>query len=188
MNEGNRINRADFGAHETLEAHEILTDAVNSINQFELYRPHVRDQQLANIIDNQLEFMIQGYNGLVNYLQRTGKAQNISYKTNKSFAPKYGLRNPSPERPDTDYGQLNDRDIASGMLGCAKSSAIFATLASLECADPELRNMMKNCIINKIDMAYEVFQYMNERGYYQLPTMQDNTTNTLLNCYQPATV
>ncbi len=185
-NEQQQGNVANFGAHECLEAHEILTDAINGINQFELYRPHVKDQQLGQILDRQLSFMIQGYNGLVNYLHNNGRYQSTSYQGQSNFSPKLGLRNPSPENPNMNVNQLNDRDIASGMLGCAKSSAVFATLASLECTDPNLRNIMKTCITSKVDMAYETFQYMNQKGFYQVPTMQDNTTQTMINSYQTA--
>ena len=181
-------NVANFGAHECLESHEILTDTINGINQFELYRPHVKDQQLGQILDRQINFMIQEYNSLVNYLHNSGRNTGSPYRGQSNFSPKLGLRNPSPENPNTNINQLNDRDIASGMLGCAKSSAIFATIASLECTDPNLRNLMKNCIISKVDMAYEIFQYMNQMGFYQVPTMQDNTTQTMINTYQPTMV
>src|SRR5690554_5247097 len=161
-NQNNQMNVAKFGAHEALEARETLSDAINSINQFELYRPHVKDSQLAEILDRQLDFMVQEYNGMVNYLQRSGKIQSRPYQTQNRFSPKYGLRNPAPGNPNLAQNQLNDHDIAHGMLGCAKSSAVFATLAALECTDPELRNMMKQCIVNKVDMAYEIFRYMNQ--------------------------
>jgi spore coat protein CotF len=41
--------------------------------------------------------------------------------------------------------------------------------------------------VNCADQAYDVWQYMNSRGYYQVPTMQQNTTDTLINTYQPST-
>ena len=39
---------ANLGAHEVMELHEVLCDAINGINQFELYRPHIQDQQLLS--------------------------------------------------------------------------------------------------------------------------------------------
>ncbi len=179
---------ANYGAHEALEVHEILSDAINGINLFELYRPHVQDKQLAKILETQLNFMIQGYNDIVSFLHNTGKNQSQPYRVQNNFSPKFGLRNPSPENPNMTINQLNDRDIASGMLGQAKAAAVFSTLAALECTDPNLRNIMKNCIKNKVEMAYETFQYMNQKGYYQVPTMQSNTTQTLFNSYQPVNI
>ena len=40
---------AQFGAHEVMEVHEVLSSAINAINQCQLYRPHVQDQHLASM-------------------------------------------------------------------------------------------------------------------------------------------
>lgn len=181
-------NAASYGAHECIECHEILSDTINGINQFELYRPHVKDQKLGQILDRQINFMIQEYNNLVNHLHNRDIKPGSTYQAQSNFSPKLGLRNPSPESPNYNINQLNDRDIASGMLGWAKSSVVFTTLAALECTDPNLRNIMKNCVLTKFDMAYETFQYMNQMDFYQVPTMQENTTQTMVNSYQPANI
>lgn len=178
--------QARFGAHEIMEAHEVLTDTIDGINQIELYRPHVQDQRLAQILDRQMNAMIQGYNNLVNYLGETGRNQAIPYRPSMNTRIKYGLRNPAPYSPNTNWNQMNDQDVASGTLGCHKASAIVATMGALECADPTLRNMLTTCAQNHINMAYEVFEFMNERGYYQVPTLQQNTTETMIDSYQPA--
>lgn len=178
---------ANLGAHETMEIHEILVDAIDAINTFELYRPHVRDQRLRQILDTQVSHIAQDYNNLVNHLQRRGMSQAVPYRTTASAGNriKYGLKNPAPDYPVTNIDQLNDQDVASCILGLSKGSAVLATTAALECADPTLRNLVANCVQSKINMAYETFQYMNERGWYQVPTMQDNTTRTIIDTYQP---
>jgi spore coat protein CotF len=177
---------ARFGAHEVLEVHEVLTDAINGINQFQLYRPHVSDQQLQQILDRQVNFMVQEYNGMVNMLNQRGAQEAIPYHAPNVSSPKYGLNNPSPESPNGDKHQMNDRDVASGMLCCAKSSANLKMKASLECADPEIRRAMTQGAINCSEMAYETWGYMNQKGYYQVPTLKETTTNTVLNTYQPS--
>ena len=60
---------AQLGAHEAMEVHEVLTCGINTINQYQLLRPHVKDQQLAQILDKQLSFITQEYNGLVQAAQ-----------------------------------------------------------------------------------------------------------------------
>ena len=45
---------------------------------------------------------------------------------------------------------------------------------------------MQQGAINCAEQAYEIWQYMNEQGYYQVPTMKDVTTQTMSNIYQPA--
>lgn len=176
----------DFGAHEVLEIHEVLTDAIDGINQFQLYRPHVQDQELMGILDRQLSFMHQEYNGMVNLLNQRGMQQAVPYRAPKNSAPKYGLHNPTPETPNRSMNEMDDRDVASGMLGCSKSSASMKMMGSLECADPELRKVLVQGSINCNEMAYETWSYMNQKGYYQVPTMKDVTTQNVLNTYQPA--
>ncbi|PMB04819.1 coat protein F [Fischerella thermalis CCMEE 5273] len=181
-----------LGAHEVLELHEIMMDSINGINQFELYRPHVREQQLRSILDNQIQFMKQEYNQLVSTLQGKGigtPARTISTgvvgTTPSAVSPNYGLDHPTPQSPNQQTNQLDDRDIASGMLGCAKSSALLRMHGALECADPQIRQMVLEGAQSCANQAYEIWQYMNQQGYYQVPTLQANTQQTMVNLYQP---
>ncbi len=179
-----------LGAHEVLEIHEVLTDTIDGINQFQLYRPYVKDQQLAAILDNQLQFMEREYNEMLSVLQNKGQGHLFSYRTAwqssaQNAQPNYGLRNPAPEAPNASMNELDDRDIASGMLGCSKASATLRMQAALECADPQIRQMMIQGATSCAEQAYETFQYMNQKGYYQVPTLQANTTSTMMNQYQP---
>lgn len=177
---------AHLGAHETMEVHEILTSAIDAINQFQLYRPYVKDQQLQQILDRQLQFMMNEYNQAVQMLNQQGNPQAVPYRSVKNVAPIYGLDNPAAQSPNMTMNQMDDRDVASGMLGCHKASAAMKMIASLECANPQLRHMMQQGAVNCSELAYEVWQYMNQHGYYQVPTMKEMTTNTVLNSYQTA--
>lgn len=181
----------NIGAHELLEMHEVLENAIDGINQFELLRPHAKDVQLVQMIDRQLQFMTNEYNSMVNLLHSKGLNQAIpqrtplSYQAQEHGTPKYGLRQPAPEAPKTSVSQLSDRDVSSEMLGCKKAAASLRMHAALECADPALRQMMIQGAMNCAEMAYEVWSYMNQKGYYQVPTLKDMTTQTMINVYQP---
>lgn len=177
---------AQFGAHEIMELHEVLTDAIDGINQFELYRPHVQDQQLGAMIDRQINFMTQEYNTMVQALNQKGANPGVQYRPQGSAEPVYGLRNPQPQSPMFDVNRLSDREVASGMLGFHKASAICKTMATLECADPQLRRLVQTGISNCCEMAYETWQYMNQHKYYQVPTLAAQTTDTMIHSYQPA--
>ncbi|UFJ41651.1 spore coat protein [Brevibacillus humidisoli] len=181
---------AQYGAHEVMELHEVLTDTVDGINQFELYRPYAKDPQLQSIMDRHIQFMVQEYNNLVNALNQQAMATGgTGYRTPRTAAgmsPTYGLNNPAPQTPNTSPNEMNDQDVASGMLGCHKSSATMRMVATQEIANPQLRRMVQQCAVNSSEMAYETFQYMNQKGYYQVPTMKDMTTNTVISTYQPA--
>lgn len=175
---------AHLGAHEVMEVHEVLTNTINCINHFELYRPHVRDQRLNSLLSRQVQFMAQDYNNMVRGLSGHPQGgQAVPYRNPKNAAPVYGLDNPRQQSPNLTINQLDDHDIASGMLGCHKASAVMKMTACLECADPNLRRMIQQSANNCAEQAYEVWQFMNQSGYYQVPTMQENTTNTMLNTY-----
>lgn len=177
---------ADYGAHEIMQLNEVLTDLVDAINQFELYRPYVTDQELSIMLDKQMGFMTMEYNDTVQALNQRGIPNPRPYKTNINSTPQYGLDNPLTQSPNTSAQRMDNRDVASGMLGCLKSSAILKSMACLECADLSLRRMVQQGAINCSEMAYEVWQYMNQKGYYQVPTLKQMTTDTIISTHVPA--
>ena len=182
---------AHVGAHETVEIHEVLTCAINAIHTMQLYRPYARDPRLAQIMDKHLEFSINEYNYFVQTLQNiNGQSKMMapsetgSYSGTQTFTPIYGLDNPPLLSPNMSPAQMDDRDVASSLLGIHKASASMKIIAALECANPHLRAMMQQGAINCSEQAYEIWQYMNRSGYYQVPTMKEMTTNTVLSRYE----
>lgn len=176
---------ANLGAHEVMELHEVLSDTVTGINTVQLYSEHCKDPQLKSIVNKQLDFMTNEYNNMASAASQAGFQEAIPYRANTNFSPNYGLRSPSPTTPNPSSKQVDDRDVASALMSIHKTGASKRMMASLECANPELRRMLIQGAINCADQAYDVWQYMNSRGYYQVPTMQQNTTNTMMNMYQP---
>jgi spore coat protein CotF len=71
------------------------------------------------------------------------------------------------------------------MLMCHKNSAKNGMWASLECADPGVRQMLIHGAVAANNHAYETFLLMNRQGQYQVPTMNDHTAKTFLHTYQP---
>ncbi|PPB10611.1 spore coat protein [Brevibacillus laterosporus] len=179
---------AGLGAHEVLDLHEVLDGMINTSNNMQMYRAYVRDPQLMSILDNQLQFHLQSYNMLIATLQKTNYQSSIQERHMKRLGygqPTYGLRQPAPVAPSTSTQEIDDRDIASCTLGLHKSAATIKMMATLECADPTLRRALSQAAVNCADMAYEVWQYMNQRGYYQVATLKEVTTQTMINTYQP---
>lgn len=123
---------AHLGAHEVMEVHEVLTDTVDGINQFQLYRPHVKDPQLKSILDKQIQFMSQEYNNMVQGINQRGISKAVPYRGPRNVTPVYGLDNPTSQSPNTSINDMDDRDVASGMLRCHKASAGLRMRASLE--------------------------------------------------------
>ncbi len=174
----------EFGAHELMEAHEVLTNTMDGINTFSLYRQHATDQQLAQIIDRQVNFMEKEYNDMVSYLSNHRGVTPDVYHSRSNTSIKYGLRNPSPSAPHEQSQRLTDRDVASAMLGHLKCGSTAKMRAALECADAQLRHIVMQGAVSCAEQAYEVFTFMNQKGMYQVPTMQHRTQNTVTNMYQ----
>jgi spore coat protein CotF len=176
---------ANLGAHEVMELHEILCDTITGINTIQLYNEHCKDAELKNIVSRQLDFMTNEYNNLVNSIRQQGFQEAVPYRTNTDFSPTYGLRKPAPQTPNPSAREVDDQDVASALLMIHKCGASKRMMGALECSNPQLRRMLIQSAVNCADEAYEVWQFMNSRGFYQVPTMQQNTTDTIIQSYQP---
>ncbi len=77
-------------------------------------------------------------------------------------------------RQQSQQWALNDRTIVQGALLFHKCGAARATAAALESAEPHLRNLAANSARVCVDMAYEIFRYMHQKGFYQMPEIPAN--------------
>ena len=177
-----------FGAHEAMEVHEILTEKINMMNHFNLYAAQAKTPELKNMINRHIQEEIKSYDTVVSYTHDYQSFSPLSANTNfKSVTPdqiKYGLDNPSMLAPENNT-TFNDYEIASAMLICHKNAAANGVKAALEIADPNLRQVLLNGVVNCVNQAYEVFLFMNQQGQYQIPTIKDHTAKTYLHSFQP---
>ncbi|MCI3923901.1 spore coat protein [Paenibacillus sp. TRM 82003] len=177
-----------FGAHEVMEASEILAEKMNIINHFALYEQEAQDEQLRSLIRRHMDTAIQAYDQVVaythDYSARHGMQTPFPQPNATIESLKYGLRNPQPVAPQR-TGRFNDQMIQAALLTCHKASAISHMQRGLEVTDPHLRQMFVNGAITCFNQAYEVFLMMNQQGGYQVPSMDDHTAKTLLHSFQP---
>lgn len=176
-----------FGAHESMEAHEILHEKMNMINHFNLYLSQCQDQTLKQMLQRHIQTATLGYNAMVQYTHDYTKTQPIQppQKNVGQQQVQYGMQNPSSHAPQIGSTVMSDPQIAGAMLSLHKNSAKNHLHGALECADPNVRQMMVNGAMTCEQQAYEVFTYMNQQGWYQVPTLNDQTAKTLLHSYQP---
>jgi spore coat protein CotF len=178
-----------FGAHETMEAHEMLNEKINMMNHFSLYAQQAQDPQVRELAQRHLQAVAQYYDQMIGYTHDYSAAQGMVSPLGQfpQVRPEqivYGLDNPARVAPMM-QGGFTDQQIMMAMLQCHKCSAANAMRASLEMADPNLRQMAMSSSIACNNMAYEVFLLMNRMGQYQVPTMHDHTAKTFLHTYQP---
>jgi spore coat protein CotF len=179
-----------FGAHETMEVHEMLNEKMNMINHFSLYVQEARDPQVRELAMRHLQAGMQRYDQIVAYTHDYSAAHGMDNPLGQfpRVQPEqiiYGLDNPGRVAPMT-QGGFTDQQILLAMLHFHKCSAANAMRASLEIADPNLRKMAIHCSLAANNHAYEIFLFMNRTGSYQVPTMHDRTAKTYLHAYQPA--
>ncbi|GIQ71139.1 spore coat protein [Xylanibacillus composti] len=182
-----------LGAHEVLELHEVLNDAIHGLNTMRLYRPYAQDQQLQAMMDRQINAMVMEYNHMVQTAHQQGGSQAVPARRGQmqmqmpqSFQPTYGLRNPQTQMPAGSVEEIDDVDVTICLVNCHKQTAGLKMKATLEMANPALRQMMQTAANSSADMAYESFQYANHKGYYQVPTLKDTTANTFMHAYGTA--
>ncbi|MEW6458049.1 MAG: spore coat protein [Bacillota bacterium] len=84
-------------------------------------------------------------------------------------------------------GRLSDRTIATGALIAHKCGAVSAGRGALETADPDLRQFLTQAAVSDSNMAYEIFHWMNRKGFYQVPVMDQNTMQHMQHIYSPTT-
>lgn len=188
----NRNEGAEFlmpyGAHETMEVHEILNEKLNAINHFSFYAQQAQNPQLRQMIEHHLQTAKQSYDQLVRYTHdysaAGGMQQPYGMPNVQPQQVQYGLHQPAPMMPM--QGQFNDQQIAMALLSCHKNGARNQMTSALECADPNIRQMLVHGAVTCANQAYEVFLFMNQQGTYQVPTMNDHTAKTFLHTYQPA--
>lgn len=177
-----------FGAHETMETHEILMEKINAITHFNLYAQQAQNPQLREMIYRHQQEEILSYNELVGLTRGSNRFEpfpsNTPIQGVNNQQIQYGVNNPPQMGPQAD-ATLTDAEIAVAMLLCHKNGARNCTWASLECADPNLRRTLFNCAATCNNQAYEVFLLMNQQGLYQVPTLSPQGQR-FLGSYQPA--
>lgn len=178
-----------YGAHETMEVHEILNEKINLINHFGVYRQQCQDPALEQMLHRHLQTAIDSYNQLVSYTHDYMRVPQYNEPNTmaRNIRPQnvhYGLQNAQPQSPKM-QGSFNDQQITSAMLSSHKNSAKNSLSAALECADPNVRQLLMNSSIICTNQAYEVFMYLNQKGMYQVPTMEADTARYYLHSYQP---
>ncbi|MFZ5596773.1 MAG: spore coat protein [Bacillota bacterium] len=183
-----------FGMREAVEMYDILGDTACVIDHFSDYISHCQDPALRQILEKQQRHMLEEYNQKMNAVQSHGIDVAGIQRVQSEALPQQGMAAGVPGvQGNTQFGMqqavagqsqyqagrraMNDRTIARGALLFHKCGANRATAAALESAEPHLRNLMAASARTCMDMAYEIFNYMVQRGFYQTPEVPVNFVN-----------
>jgi len=177
-----------WAAHEFLETQESLRNLVANIELHAHFVEVTEDHELKGVLTRHINRMMNTYQQGVNMLQSKGQQApqlNIQVpRFNVMHQPTIGLQNPSVPAPNPHANRLSDVTISTIALNQHKAGSMLAMLWAGECADPHLRSYHVMIANNCQEMAYEIWQYMNHKGYYQAPQLASHTMNTMIQAFQ----
>ncbi|MCA1011152.1 spore coat protein [Halobacillus halophilus] len=186
----NMAPNQNHGGHELFDAHEVIAGVISMLDQYQMYDQHIQDQELKDILHRQSTFVTQMYNTVVQSFQ-TGqdpKMPTQQYRMQQNNNAVYGLKPGQPKKPNQSVNELSDQGLSAYMLGQTKSLASLLTMTALEMTNPVLRRVISDSVPNFIEMSYEIFLYQNKNGYYQVPQLNQQDMNQMLQSYQPAPI
>lgn len=178
----------NHGGHELFDVHEVLSCAIGALDQFMMYRQYAQDLELIRILDKQYQFMESQYNITVECF-KTGQApseKTSTYLIDNVLEPVYGMQPSQPCKPVQTLSEIKDQNICDYMQGHIKSHASLLTKSALETTNPVVRRVLASQVQNFIEMSYELFMYQNQRGYYQVPQLNQADMQQILQAYAPA--
>lgn len=129
--------------HETLELHEIVMFQSNSLMQFKKAVRKVRDPELRTLYQSAIKGIESNVRELLPYY---------------SYGP----------YPEAHWDTRDDESafFSGSLLGFAKTSVKAYAIAITETATPSLHRTFNRQLQRAIDLHYNVFWYMYQRGYY----------------------
>jgi len=179
-----------FAAHELIAMNEALMTKTANAELLSHFGQQTQDQRLADILHRQAQAVQNQYLQGVQLLQSQNAstaghatvqmAQTPGYSSGQ---PMIGLHKPSMPAPQMG-ATISDRALATVVLNLHKHGAVGWMTLALECVSPNLRRFLVDGALSCDQMAYETWMYMNEKGYYQVPALQDNTTQTMIQAWQ----
>lgn len=179
----------NHGGHEVNDVHEVLSNMVSFLEQCVLFRDHIRDQELLQILDNQYRFLTDEYNMLVQCFSTGQDPEHGTRRyqmTQSNETITYGINpNSSPKKPVQTVDQINCACISNFMLNGLKAMASQKTMAAFEVTNPVVRRVLQDSIPNTIEMAYEISLWQNKNGHYQIPQYSEQDMKAILNSYAP---
>ncbi|MBD1371061.1 spore coat protein [Hazenella sp. IB182357] len=178
----------NHGAHEIEDIQEVLSSCINCMDQYTLYKQHCQSPELRDIIERQYQAVQQEYNTLLDCFstgqdpQVPTQAYNMQQENNVTF----GMQSTAPHQPCQDASQFGDQQIAAGMLDLQKSRSLLQAGAACEVTNPVVRRVLSASIPNSVEMAYEIFLYQNQNGFYCVPQFTQEQSTQLIQSFEPA--
>ncbi|MCR6110079.1 spore coat protein [Bacillus sp. A301a_S52] len=178
----------NYAAHGLLETQEALRTKSAEIEQHGAFVSQCRDQQLKSILKKHQQLMMNGYQQGINLLN--GRGAQVTHR-----APAFNGQNTSTgmqeqmtmSAPSMSTQGLSDQTIATLALNTHKTGSMMGMQWANECVDPQIRMYHVNGANMCQEMAYEIWSWMNQNGYYQPATFGSQQITQMTGMFQPMT-
>ncbi|GAK13415.1 LOW QUALITY PROTEIN: hypothetical protein JCM19039_3258 [Geomicrobium sp. JCM 19039] len=175
----------NHGGHELFDGHEMLAGMINVLDQYMIFKPYVKDQQLLDILEQQYDYLTAQYNRMVEAFS-TGQKPTTdiqSYAMTQSHTVTYGITPSAPQKPNANLSEVKETGVSAHMLGLIKSTSSLFAMAAPEVTNPVFRRVIADSVPDLIEMAYDIFLYQNKHGYYQVPKLNGQDMNQMLSSF-----
>lgn len=88
-------------------------------------------------------------------------------------------------QPNIQPGRLSDQTIAGACLEDCKSLAVRSTMAAAESASTQLRNTLADMARSDLQMAEELYRWLNQQGAYITPQAPQPFIQQVQQQFQP---
>lgn len=176
-----------LAAHEAHDLNELTLSCVNSITNMACFINQAQDPELKSILEKHFPLHIQDYNMKVAYLSKAeGATTRLSIPDLQPILQSFTQAKaaPVPVMPRTDVQQFTDREIATAYLLTLKRAGREYAWAAMEMSHPEIRSFLEHAFCMSSHHAYDVWQWMVNKGYYPLEPAPMSTMTTLGAMYQ----
>ncbi len=177
-----------LAVHELHDLNELTMSCVNSITNMAYMLDHVKDQEFKAILEKHFPYHVRDYNMKVEFInQQQGTQKELPRFKIDGDLTNYtqAIKNQAPPvQPRTTVQDMNDREMVTAYLLTLKRAGREYAWAAMETANPEIRGFLETAFLMSSAHAYEVWQYMVNKGYYPLEAASDQSINKLGRMYQ----
>ncbi|MDA7027411.1 spore coat protein [Bacillus sp. CLL-7-23] len=177
-----------LAAHELHELHELTMSCVNSITNMSYMYQHIQDPEFKSILERHYPFHIRDYNMKVEFLtQAEGAKMELPLFKEQGKLSDYTQSPVSqypPVQPRTSIQDFNDREMATAYLLTLKRAGREYAYSAMEVANPELRSFLQTAFMMSCGHAYDMWQYMVQKGYYPLEPADQTMISKIGAMYQ----
>ncbi|MGM9926769.1 MAG: spore coat protein [Bacillus sp. (in: firmicutes)] len=175
-----------LSAHELYELNELTMSCVNSITHMGYMVKHIQDPEILEIVNRHFPMHIRDYNMKVEFLnQAKGATKELPLIKDEQRIPEFPTEYPTapPVQPRTLVDNFNDREMATSYLLTLKRAGREYAWTAMEIGNPEIRSFCQTAFMMSCSHAYDIWQYMVQKGYYPAEMASDAQINKIASMY-----